>query len=627
MVTQTDTTKNLPLKIRWWRAVLSGLFFALFFLYVAFIMDPRLLYFGDGVVTSPSAGTIIDFPSFYLGTSFLGDFLARPGGLAEYAGAFLAQFCGFRFFGALVLTGLAFAVWAVTGAILKGLRATGGWHWRFVPTLLVLAAYSRYTFQLAPFVALLATLWVFVLYLHIARHPTGYAASFGLFTGGLVLLGYAACGTAFLFAVLCVLYELLVRRHYGLATAFLLTASGVSLIVGVAFDLAFADLVACQTGLGNPLSVFNDQGIISAVLFAFFILLVATAPLQQKIADHLATRYFIGDTVSAVALLALTAAVAATTLDRHARTVLRMNAFASRGEWEQVIREADQLTGEEITPHIYVLNRALFETGQIGDRMFAYPQGTDAPLPAGFSPAAYLTPQCVDTLLRLGSVNEAEHVAFEALEMRKDRPDTLRQLALIHIAKQCPQAARVFLGRLSKDLTRGAWARKRMQALDEDSMLNSDPEVARLCSLMPVDSVLFTGGVLDREALLNNLLRRNPANRMAFEYLMAYYLLTGQVDAIARNLSHLKRFGYSEIPESYSEALLLDFDSRPNALQPLLDLYGLRLSPLARPRLDEARRILDQHRNAPPTTIPALIDNLPDSYVRYVLTHMTVGTP
>ena len=44
---------------------------------------------------------------------------------------------------------------------------------------------------------------------------------------------------------------------------------------------------------------------------------------------------------------------------------------------------------------------------------------------------------------------------------------------------------------------------------------------------------------------------------MAFEYLMALYLLTKQLDKFVLNLECLSDFGYTEIPELYEEAILL----------------------------------------------------------------------
>jgi hypothetical protein len=44
---------------------------------------------------------------------------------------------------------------------------------------------------------------------------------------------------------------------------------------------------------------------------------------------------------------------------------------------------------------------------------------------------------------------------------------------------------------------------------------------------------------------------------MAFEYLMAHYLLNWELDKFIENLPRLDDFGYKEIPRHYQEAIVL----------------------------------------------------------------------
>ncbi len=64
------------------------------------------------------------------------------------------------------------------------------------------------------------------------------------------------------------------------------------------------------------------------------------------------------------------------------------------------------------------------------------------------------------------------------------------------------------------------------------------------------------------EQMLIELLVHNPHNKMAFEYLMACYLLTGRVDKIATNMERLHDLGYQAIPTLYEEAILIYFGSQ-----------------------------------------------------------------
>jgi hypothetical protein len=64
-------------------------------------------------------------------------------------------------------------------------------------------------------------------------------------------------------------------------------------------------------------------------------------------------------------------------------------------------------------------------------------------------------------------------------------------------------------------------------------------------------------GYFPVETMLLRLLERNRHNRMAFEYLMAHYLLTRQLDKFALHIKRLADFDYPDIPRHYEEAMLL----------------------------------------------------------------------
>lgn len=53
------------------------------------------------------------------------------------------------------------------------------------------------------------------------------------------------------------------------------------------------------------------------------------------------------------------------------------------------------------------------------------------------------------------------------------------------------------------------------------------------------------------------LLRENPDNKIAFEYLMAYYLLNKRLDDFINALPNIKNLDYKELPLSYQEAVIL----------------------------------------------------------------------
>ena len=248
-----------------------------------------------------------------------------------------------------------------------------------------------------------------------------------------------------------------------------------------------------------------------------------------------------------------------------------MACASQQRRWADVLEHA-----RGVSPGAYSIivmnevNQALYFTGRLLDDMFCYPQVRDdpgvRPRPAMMLHVRSLTVLASmrrsDILFELGRINESEHMAYEALEVFGDRPRTLKRLVHINVLKGRPEAARRFLAVLERSLLHSRWARRCGRQLDADPKLSGVPVVASLRELMVVrDSI---GAIADQESMLQGLLETNPRNRMAFEYLMAHYLLTRQLDALVANLHRFDDFDDPRLPRHCEEALVIYLD-RPIA--------------------------------------------------------------
>jgi hypothetical protein len=185
-----------------------------------------------------------------------------------------------------------------------------------------------------------------------------------------------------------------------------------------------------------------------------------------------------------------------------------------------------------------------------------------------------------DLFLDLGHVNMAEHELTESLATDGRRPMILKRLALANIAKRTIHTARVYLRALSKTLFDADWATDYLQQLQSDPTftLPADHEIQRLRRYMPVQDYGFSP--MPFEHILLDLLKKNARNRMAFEYLMSSYLLTGQLDKFVQNIHRLDDFDYVQIPPLYEQALLLYMHTEKKPV----DLHGRQISQLSRQR-------------------------------------------
>ena len=62
--------------------------------------------------------------------------------------------------------------------------------------------------------------------------------------------------------------------------------------------------------------------------------------------------------------------------------------------------------------------------------------------------------------------------------------------------------------------------------------------------------------VQNMEASLNRMVKEHPDNRIAFEYLMAFYMINKDLRNFMKCIPVMEKIGYRNIPVSYQEAIL-----------------------------------------------------------------------
>jgi hypothetical protein len=200
--------------------------------------------------------------------------------------------------------------------------------------------------------------------------------------------------------------------------------------------------------------------------------------------------------------------------------------------------------------------------------MFRYPQMPQALLLTHERGQSDLTQlKLSDIFLELGHVNMAEKFASELLSTKENLGVALERLGWISIIKERPVTARVYLNALKSDLLYRKRAESLLRGLDHGFTPEQTAYIERIRSYMIDEPVPITGGEPLDEALAL-LLEHNPSNKMAFEYLMACYLLTDKVDEIAANAPSLRSLGYREVPTLYQEALAIHCGSLGRPVDP-----------------------------------------------------------
>ena len=290
--------------------------------------------------------------------------------------------------------------------------------------------------------------------------------------------------------------------------------------------------------------------------------------------------------------------------DGTRKSLAQIERCAALGQDKQLLAAAQQLETLPVSAEVRV-HLALYHTGRLIEDLFAFAnRGKGELLPGLELGLAACLPQG-ETLLELGQVNEAEHQAHEVLEFDGDRRDVLRLLAKINILKDRPKAAAVFLNLLCQVPFQRDWAATWLAELERDPRLTGDRLLALARSRMVTTDLPHDE--LPAETMLRQLLHSNPKNQMAFEYLIAYYLLAGDLKKLTEHLGQLDDFGYRTIPRHLEEALLLG--QKLQGLQ--FDLHGRKIQPETIQRFQSFCEALDRSRGQ------ALAPNYSDTYWYY----------
>ena len=590
---------------------LTLLFFLLLAAHVTISINPRILYGADEA--APEGKAIPLFPIYRQGAAFFLPFLATPGGVTEYVGANLSQYFGARYGGAVILTLAALAMFWLTGRLISLLGGQRTNALRLVGPVLLVMVWNSYSFLLADQIALLAAMAAACYYLRLPEKPATRAM---VFVPALVAFYYLVGAAVIPLALMCGLAELIDKRR---------AIGGLYLVVGGLAPLAVG---ALAFGLDPShahvrLVGMHPRPVVAAAawraLLAFPVVLTVGLALRNRWAQADADQSDSKKTHNAgwllgpsVAMLVVGIIVATATLDRNVRT-FRWLCFATKsGAWNAAILAGDTAArtwpeGMYTARTCRTVNRALYETKLLGAEMFAYPQSPGG----GLLPVPYPDePFNADTLMRLGAVDSARWLSEASLDQWGDRPFLVALLAKIAIVQRDWEAAERYLLILSKDITHGAEAKELLAKVQRRDPFREDADI------QAIRANWLPGHVFnprDVQGTLEALVRHNPKNQMAFEYLMAHYLLTLQLDVFARKVGQISQFGYQYMPTQFAEALVLHY-SLTGQWQAIDDLPR---DPVTLERSQRFIALVRQHGDNRRALAEAVSLEMPTSYFGY----------
>ena len=539
--------------------IVPVVFFAAFFLYF-FIFNRYLLAYQE------------QLQLFRFDWNYFTGHLAKPGGVAEYIGAFLIQFYINPVIGPLIITLTGVAAYTLSNYIFRKYKISAI-LWSFIPLLLLVVLQNDYIFNVGYIIGLLLVLTYFAIYVSIPNNGVRYAYGFT----GWCLLYLAAGGFALLATLVSILHELLFvenRSRFLAASSFALMA-----LLLPYFTWHSIYLIPLREAWFDPVffSLTKITKYALILFIAYFPLLLVLTKILPEISKK--TWFQTGWNVKTIlsgmiVIFAFSWGIKKYTFNPKLNLFFEIDHFVQQARWNKVL-QLSSLSPEANRFILYYTNLALYKTGHLGDRMFYYNQ-------IGV-PGLWLNREGDEISLflggeifyHLGNINEAYRWAFDAMVTNGSySPRLLKQLVLTSLINGDVAVANKYLNILEQSMFYGKWAKHYRRFLDDPDLMVKDPEISGKRHLLIRTD--FVSGSSDTEPALKPLLENHSDNRMAFEYYMSSLLLDKDLKTFAVNINRIRDFGYNELPLHYEEALLIYMSHfKKNVLPPG---YGIRKS-------------------------------------------------
>ena len=220
-----------------------------------------------------------------------------------------------------------------------------------------------------------------------------------------------------------------------------------------------------------------------------------------------------------------------------AEKVMQYDFMACHQQWNRILETVNaEKPNNQIG--VTVQNLALAMHGVLLDRMFDYNQNSIHGLLPDVKEDATSPMPTAEAFYQLGMINVAQRTVFEAQEAILDFQKSGRcykRLAQTNLINGQYEVARKYLTALQKTLFYRDWANETLPLLGNEKAIASHPEYGHLRQCAYNEDFYFSDHVTPE--MLESLYYRNTDNRLAYQYLLAYCMLTGDQERYNRIIS------------------------------------------------------------------------------------------
>lgn len=489
---------------------------------------------------------------FLLTTDYFLKSISTPGGIIGYLGEFMTQFYLLPFAGASIITMLLLALQQLTKKLFSAVYPNKNMMLlSFLPAAWYCMILTNEFYLLSGLIGIVISLVFCLAYISFSKTMVRGIAGL-LF---IPIIYFLTGGSFLLFLLIAIVFELINRNHKQLHIIWPV----LFVLISVAFPLLikkfyFATPIL-QTFISSQyykISIIAPYPVLLIWLYIPGVMYIVEIfnRKEKSISVWLAFSFQL---LFVFVILFLGFWAFTNMKSEHTKA---FDYYVRNGEWEKVIKLADKGVPHNVFS-IYYLNLALAKTGQLGEKMFVYPQVGKDGLFMPFHREHLSAMMGNEVFYQLGLINVSQEYIFESMEANPDLRKTVRaikRLAETNLINGQYEVTKKYLYKLKQTLFYRKWAKNAETYLYNDEKIDQHPDWGEKRRFSPKQDYFFSIDHIDQ--ILISSLHDHPQNKIAFEYLMADCLIGKDLKNFMEYLPHAKKMGYKILPKSYQEAIL-----------------------------------------------------------------------
>lgn len=543
-------------------------------------------------------------PPFLLAPDFLATYLKSPGGLSQWLATLIMQSFYSPLLGPLVFFASALAVWGLSLKLINRIyNDRSSVLLALLPFTLTIVLANNYNL---PFSVIVSEIFV-LLVLWLLSGRRSFAGKLLVYTAGALLTWYVSGSGFMLFFSITALFFTLKRGEW----LSLLSIAWVSAAVFLIPLLVLSPLFELPQESAY-LWFFPQQAYFLAYepgsLFFLYLLSLPILLISGFVIPFIRPRPSSRFALACALLSAMALLSHLGTFNMDAKKIVGCDYYAGRGDAERVAKLATSLKNYSFSANLnYVL--AINRNGSLTEDFFNFFQvgGTNALHPdLSFSPEMHFIG--ADFYYDLGYISEARHNAYEALVYYPHSPRALQLLTKVHLITGEYKAAERCLKILERGLVSRRFVKEYLPYTRDSSLVRMNRDFMEKRSYIPEEKELSP--YVDQR--FTELLEANPGNRMAYECLVLYRLLDGNLEAFMGLYADAGMHFNAEV-EIYEEAILM-----LGITIPAENAIHYEISQASLDRFEEFSRLVKQYKGQGNMARNVLYQEMGQSYLYYL---------